>query len=130
MNNNFSPIFGKFDLRRCNNISDFERVRDDNDIPESELDCNKLMGLKKSYDIIFYDMNTFNIIAYIRKGQDEVKYVAELAQFLKDLSPLSLKKDADFSDLELDNILDKISATGVDSLNKKEKLFLENQSKK
>jgi hypothetical protein len=130
MSKYFSPFYLKIDLRICKSAADFERLRDDNNIPVKELSGRKMMELKKTIDIIFYDTQTFCIAAYVSKGEKTVTFVNEFPEFLLSLPALSFVDTFDFSDLEMDIVLDKISASGMNSLSKKEKAFLESHSKK
>jgi hypothetical protein len=45
------------------------------------------------------------------------------------MKPINFVKSYDFSDMDVDTILEKISASGMESLTRKEKSFLESQSK-
>ena len=130
MSKYFSSIYTKLDLRICKTPADFEKIRDDNGIPEEKIDGKRLMALKKDCDFLFYDTNTYCIVAFIHKGEKEIKFVEELTDYFMSLPSLSFKKEVDFSELEIDAILDKISANGMASLTKKEKAFLESDSKK
>lgn len=130
MSKYFSPIYAKLDLRMCKTPADFEKIRDDNGIPEEKIDGKRLMTLKKDCDFLFYDTNTYCIVAFIHKGEKEIKFVKELTDYFMSLTSLSFKKEVDFSELEIDVILDKISANGMKSLTKREKAFLESHSKK
>jgi protein associated with RNAse G/E len=113
----------------CNSVADFERLRDDNNIPVGKLDGKKLMEMKKIADFIFCDSTRFNIIAYIRKDETEVTYVDELAEYFTSMKAITFVKSYDFSDMDLDTVLEKISTSGMASLTRKEKVFLKNQSK-
>ena len=130
----FSPIYAKLDLRMCKTPADFEKIRDGNGIPEEKIDGKKLMQIKKDCDFLFYDTNTYCIIAFIHKGEKEIKFVKELFDYFNSLPTLSFKKNDAVVDvdhqMDIDVILDKISASGMASLTKKEKAFLESQSKK
>jgi len=125
----FDNKYIKIDLRMCNSVADFEKLRDDNNIPVSKFSGKKLMEMKKTADFLFCDSIRFNIIAYINKGTTEVIYVDELAEYFVSMKPINFVKSYDFSDMDVDTILEKISASGMESLTRKEKSFLESQSK-
>jgi hypothetical protein len=129
MSKYFDNKYIKIDLRMCNSVADFERLRDDNNIPVGKLDGKKLMEMKKIADFIFCDSTRFNIIAYIRKDETEVTYVDELAEYFTSMKAITFVKSYDFSDMDLDTVLEKISTSGMASLTRKEKVFLKNQSK-
>lgn len=128
MSKYFDNKYIKIDLRMCNSVADFERLRDDNGIPNSKFDGGKLMKLKKTADFLFCDSTRFNIIAYINKGTTEVIYVDELAEYFDSMKPITFVKSYDFSDMDVDTILEKISSSGMESLTRKEKAFLKSQS--
>jgi len=129
MSKYFDNKYIKIDLRMCNSVADFERLRDDNNIPVGKLDGKKLMEMKKIADFIFCDSTRFNIIAYLRKDETEVTYVDELAEYFTSMKAITFVKSYDFSDMDLDTVLEKISTSGMASLTRKEKVFLKNQSK-
>jgi len=112
----------------CNSVADFERLRDDNGIPATKFDGGKLMEMKKTADFLFCDSTRFNIIAYINKGTTEVIYVDELAEYFASMKPITFTKFYDFSDMDVDTVLEKISTSGMESLTRKEKAFLKSQS--
>jgi len=128
MSKYFDNKYIKIDLRMCNSVADFERLRDDNNIPVGKLDGKKLMEMKKIADFIFCDSTRFNIIAYLRKNETEVTYVDELAEYFTSMKAITFVKSYDFSDMDLDTVLEKISTSGMTSLTRKEKAFLKNQS--
>lgn len=130
MSKYFDNKYLKIDLRICNSIVDFERLRDDNGIPVNKLSGKKLLQFKESLDFIFLDSTRFNIIAYTYKGEKEVVYVDELSEYLTSMKSVTFTKFYDFSDMDVDTVLEKISDSGMESLSKKEKAFLKNQSKK
>ena len=127
MSKYFNNRYIKIDLRMCNSVVDFERLRDDNGIPDSKLSGEKLMDLKETVDFIFCDFARFNIIAYVYKGETKVIYVDDLSEYLTSMKSITFTKLYDFSDMDVDTVLEKITTSGMESLSKKEKAFLKNQ---
>jgi hypothetical protein len=110
----------KLDLRICKTLDDCRRLREDNDIPEELISDEKLFSYKDVVDVFFYDRITFNIMAIIPNGTDKIQFTEDFINHMVDLNPLKFKK----RNLDLDEILDKISSMGLESLNKLEKRFL------
>jgi hypothetical protein len=110
----------KLDLRICKTLADCARLREDNNINEELISDEKLFGYKGVVDIFFYDRFTFNIIAIIPHGTDKIQFTEDFINYITGLEPLKFKK----RNLDLDEILDKISSSGLESLNKFEKRFL------
>ena len=110
----------KLDLRICKTIDDCTMLREDNGISEDLISDEKLFGYKGVVDIFFYDRTTFNILAIIPTGTDKIQFTEDFMNHIMGLQPLKFKK----RNLDLDEILDKISSSGLESLNKLEKRFL------
>ena len=123
----FSSKYIKIDLRIVNSVADIERLRDDNGIPKEKMSPKKVLITKESCDIIFYDATTFYMVAFIYKGETTINYVDELSEYLNSLTSIDFVKSYDFTDMSVDSVLDKIGATGLESLSQKEKSFLESQ---
>jgi len=47
---------------------------------------------------------------------------------LYSMKPITFVKSYDFSDMDVDTVLEKISTSGMESLTRKEKAFLKSQS--
>lgn len=121
-------------------LKSIKSAKDINDILLSNrlmsMDPNKLFLLKtKGYTKVFIDDRTFDIIAFFKKGKKDKtekfdfskSYIKSLTS-LKSISaemPLNLVEN-----LTIDDILDKISSTGINSLTNSEKNFLSENSKK
>jgi hypothetical protein len=129
MKNYFSSKYIKIDLRMCNTIADIERLRDDNGIPKSKMSPKKVMETKGYCDVVFYDAITFYMVAYIYKDETTINFVDEMTDYLNSIKAIDFVKSFDFDDMSVDTVLDKIGATGFESLTRKEKAFLESQSK-
>lgn len=115
----------KLDLRICNSLEDCKRLREDNDIHPDLISDEKLYEYKNVIDIFFYDKETYNIIAVIPTGQTNLQYTDDFISFLTNIEAITYKKTS----LSLDQILDKISSSGLESLNKNEKGFLKKFSR-
>jgi hypothetical protein len=70
------------------------------------------------------------MVAYIYKDETKINFVDEMYDYLNSIAPIDFVKSFDFNDMSVDTVLDKIGATGFESLSRKEKAFLESQSKK
>ena len=110
----------KLDLRICKTIDDCTMLREDNGISEDLISDEKLFSYKGVVDVFFYDRTTFNILAIIPTGTDKIQFTEDFMNHIMELKPLRFKK----RNLDLDEILDKISSSGLESLNKLEKRFL------
>lgn len=112
-------------LTKFNSVSEIEKALSDNNI--TNFCAKKLFEHKKNgYLKVFFDKTTQRIIAYTHKDdKKKIQLQTEFKDYLKNLKSISTKK----KDLSLDNILDKISESGIDSLTKREKSFLETNSK-
>lgn len=115
----------KLDLRVCKTLEDCKRLREDNDIDPDLISDEKLFEYKNIIDIFFYDKETYNIIAVIPSGQTNIQYTDDFITFLTNIEPISYKKTS----LSLDQILDKISSSGLESLNRNERGFLKKFSR-
>lgn len=80
---------------------------------------NKKNGFAK----IWIDKDRMQIIAYTTKKDDSVKFTDEYGDFLSSYVPVDLPRKEE-TPLNLDDILDKISKSGVSSLTLDERDFL------
>lgn len=115
----------KLDLRLCKNIDDCKRLREDNSIDQDLISDEKLFSYKGIVDIFFYDKITYSIIAIIPHGESDIQFTDDFISYLNNIESLKMKK----TNLDLDEILDKISSSGLESLNKIERRFLQKFSK-
>ena len=115
----------KLDLRFCNTLEDCKKLREDNDIHPDLISDEKLFEYKNVIDIFFYDKDTYNIIGVIPFGQSNIQFTEDFLTHLNKIEPLKYKRTS----LNLDEILDKISSSGLESLNKSERRFLRKFSK-
>lgn len=116
----FSDNIIKLDLRLCKSIEDCKHLREDNEIHPDLISDEKLWGYKDVIDIFYYDRVTFNILAVVPCGSDKIQFTDEFVNYLVNIKPLEFIKRT----LDLDEILDKISSMGLNSLNNSEKRFL------
>ena len=115
----------KLDLRICNSLEDCKKLREDNDIHPDLISDEKLFEYKNVIDMFLYDKNTFNIIGVIPTGQSNIQFTDDFITYLEKIEPIKFKR----TNLDLDEILDKISSSGLESLNKSERRFLGKFSK-
>ncbi len=81
--------------------------------------------LQNKYDWfakLWIDKSTMSIIAFNQKKNDSVTISELFVEQLLQIKSIELPK----KEMDLDTILEKISKFGIDSLNDKEKNFLEN----
>jgi hypothetical protein len=129
----FSFELFKIDLRIINTVDNCKRLLKDNDITEDKVSAEKLFALKTTVDIIFFDKVTFSIFAFIRKREKQIEFVKELNDELFEIESIKYVKiepTIQSETLKLDNILEKISTKGMNSLTPREREFLDLQSKK
>lgn len=126
MKNLYSFHFLKIDLDSFQTYEELVEILVVNGITTEKISPRKLFDLKKTYITIFYDPITYSIVAYIKRGQSEIKFVKELIQLFNSTVALS----SEISELTVDDILDKISRRGLDALSTQEIEFLKQNSKK
>ena len=71
---------------------------------------------------MWIDKNTDKIIAFNKKKVDIVMISDSFVEILNNINPVQLPK----RNMDLDTILEKISKSGIESLNVREKNFLDN----
>lgn len=129
MKNLFSINFLKVDLRKLNNIKEAKKLLLDNNVSSDKVCSKKLFANKKIADVVFLDKNTFNVIAYIRKGENSITLVDELTELFMNSKPIEFAKEVYVDITNVDLILEKIGAQGLTSLTKKERNILDDHSK-
>jgi hypothetical protein len=116
----------KLDLRKFNHIKLIE-IGD-----KYEFDNESLLKNKKSgFAIIWYDIESKILVAFTRKKDNNIYYTNFMDEFLDSITEIEMlsRKNRVLEDLTVDNILEKISKYGIDSLTKAEKDFLDNSVK-
>lgn len=129
----YSFNFIKVDLRIINTLENCKRLLSENNISSEKVDASKLFDLKYTLDFVFFDQETFTIVAYIQKREKQIEFVRDLHSEMYDIIPIKyIKRDktGESQNMKLDEILDKISKSGINGLTQYEKDFLDNQSKK
>jgi len=115
----------KLDLKMCKSLKDCKRLREDNGIDDELIWDEKLFEYKNIVDVFFYDKITYSVIAIIPHGDTNIQFTDDFMMYLGKIEPLKFKK----TNLDLDEILDKISSSGLESLNGLERRFLRKFSK-
>lgn len=105
------------DLRMFNHIK-LKEICDSHNIDYDVMLQNKYDGFTK----IWIDKNTDKIIAFNKKKVDIVMISDSFVEILNNINPVQLPK----RNMDLDTILEKISKSGIESLNVREKNFLDN----
>lgn len=104
----------------------------------TNLDYTSVIENKEEFDVLFITASTnmINIFAFIRKGKSKIEFTETYYKFLNDLNFVKtiivegFDEDKDIENVErvmpdIDTILEKITATGLDSLTKEEKNILD-----
>jgi len=114
-------------LNKFKTIEDLSKMLEDNGI--SILDAQKILTFKnEGYTKLFIDSETHKLKAFCHISlKGDIKLCEDYVSELKNMKSLDVVKEP--KDLSIDSILDKINNTGLNSLNKYEKAFLENNSK-
>lgn len=104
----------------------YEKLKDVSN--ELDLDYDVLVrNKKKGFAKIFVNTDLGIIIAYTtKKNKSEICYTGTFDEALSKMKSFEITKDP--VQLDTDSILEKISKYGIDSLNKDEKLYLDNLS--
>lgn len=114
-------------LKKYSTIEDFKQLGIDNDI---NFDCEYLISIKKLYSKIFIEKSTCEIIA-VEMKDGTFNLTNDFTKSLKNIKPISIQnKEVDVDKLDLstiDEILDKINESGINSLTIKEKFILDKQ---
>jgi hypothetical protein len=117
-------------LLRFSELKDFEQLVIDNDL--INLDAQQLYDFSNDgYTKVFVDSDTHKIIGLVHHSvKKEVIFSTDFITDLKNLPSLTIKSREvrDTSEHKrdyLDYILDKISTSGIESLSKKEKKYLD-----
>ena len=114
-------------LNKFNSVEEFDRVLTDNGL--TNIDPKAMFEMKnEGYTKVFFYTETGRMVGFCHNTlKKQVKFTDNF------ISQLRNQKSIDFiaepTDLSIDTILDKISSKGIDSLNRYEKAFLENNSK-
>lgn len=122
---NWSVIL--IDLTNITDVKDLELLIEDNGF--DNIDAIKLMDhKKKGYRKLFFDKQTQATLAYTHiNSSDKIIIQDNFQDFLKKLKPIDFTKDV--KDISIDSILDKINESGIQSLSKREKQFLDENSR-
>jgi hypothetical protein len=121
----WSKSYIRIDLFKMKTVEECEKLLTDNEISEESITPSKLFSYKETIDTFFYDTSNFFVLAIIPKGTKEIQFISEFVEYLNKLKPITSKKTT----LDLDQILDKISTSGLGSLNSTEIRFLKRFSK-
>lgn len=118
-------------LTRFSSAQEFEKMLSDNGI-SNYVESKVLMDLKRDgYLKIWLDNSKYETIAWTKSpNKKEVCFSQNYSSFLKDMKSLSfIHNTQSTSDFNIDNILDKISVYGIESLSLIEKEFLDKSSR-
>lgn len=114
-------------LRRFKSIEDFQNLCDENNL--DNIDAESLYNLMTNgYIKVFLDANSHEVIGLTHTENKRLLQISEeFIVHMKNMPSISLKPK---TVLTIDSILDKINSKGLDSLTKREKEFLNNNSNK
>ena len=113
-----------FDLRKYSSPEELERIAKENNL---SVDSNKLSELASKYSKVYFDRTNNEAIAVQYKGSKELtmtQFCEDKLLSIKCLPPVPINDIT----LNIDDILDKISEKGIESLTAREKLFLKRNS--
>jgi len=118
--NNFLVIH----LNKFKSIEEFNQVLEDNDI--SKVCPKSLYAMKlEGYTKVFLDNQTHEMFAFSHTTlKGKIKFCDEFEDMLK--TERSIDFDKKPKNISINSILDKINEKGINSLNRYEKEFLEN----
>ena len=117
-------------MTRFINLEDFRRMLRDNGL-SAFIEAKVLLNLKHDgYLKLWLDNQTFRTVAWTSSpDKKRVHFSDDYTQFLKDMNSLTFVETSETPLLNLDNILDKIAKSGIESLTTHEKQFLDQCSK-
>jgi len=117
-------------LTRFYDLEDFRKMLRDNGL-SAFIEAKVLFNLKQDgYLKLWLDNQTFRTIAWTTSpDKKRLHFSDDYAQFLKDLNSLTFIEKSESTNLNLDQILDKIAKSGIESLTTHEKQFLDQCSK-
>jgi len=117
-------------LTRFHDLEDFRKMLRDNGL-SAFIEAKVLFNLKQDgYLKLWLDNQTFRTIAWTTSpDKKRLHFSDDYAQFLKDLNSLTFIEKSESTNLNLDQILDKIAKSGIESLTTHEKEFLDQCSK-
>jgi hypothetical protein len=117
-------------LTRFYDLEDFRKMLRDNGL-SAFIEAKVLFNLKQDgYLKLWLDNQTFRTIAWTTSpDKKRLHFSDDYAQFLKDLNSLTFIEKSESTNLNLDQILDKIAKFGIESLTTHEKQFLDQCSK-
>jgi hypothetical protein len=118
-------------LDNFNTDVELSEVLKDAGLNEKGINCKEVLELKTDgYDILYFDVNTGNAIAYHVKGMVKSK-VVPMQPFIQHMCELPCVSEiVSERPLDLDEILDQIKDRGLDSLTARQKTFLDIESKR
>jgi len=95
------------------------------------IEAKVLLNLKHDgYLKLWLDNQTFRTVAWTSSPDKKRVHLSDdYTQFLKDMNSLTFVETTETTSLNLDNILDKIAKSGIESLTTHEKQFLDQCSK-
>lgn len=114
-------------LGKFNTLEDFKRVLSDNGL--HNIDAQVVFHMKShGYTKIFFDTETGRMVGFCHDTlKKQVKFTYNFVNHLRNQKSIDIIPEP--TDLSIDTILDKISSKGLNSLNRYEKAFLENNSR-
>ncbi len=120
------------EISKIKNLSEMEFIVKNSKI---KADPKKMMKLKTStgegIDKIFIDKTTGEILFFVRVGSTKIEMTGSMIKSLSSMkNAIDIINEDDNSSMSLDDILDKISKDGIDSLTESQKKILSSESQK
>jgi len=123
----YKDNFLSLHLGKFNTLEDFKRVLSDNGL--NNIDAQVVFAMKSDgYTKVFFDTETGRMVGFCHNTlKKQVKFTDNFVNHLRNQKSIDIIPEP--TDLSIDTILDKIGSKGLNSLNRYEKAFLENNSK-
>jgi hypothetical protein len=123
--NNFKVI--SISLNKYSTIEEYKKLAEDNNVP---LIPEAMIEMRAKFSKAFIDIKNGIVVAVVRKD-GTFALTEDMEKSLSNIKPLTMKESnsALKLDYEVDDLLDKINEKGIESLTKREKLFLNRNSK-
>ena len=120
------------EISKSLNLSEMEFIVKNSKI---KADPKKMMKLKTStgewIDKIFIDKTTGEILFFVRVGSTKIEMTGSMIKSLSSMkNAIDIINEDDNISMSLDDILDKISKDGIDSLTESQKKILSSESQK
>jgi hypothetical protein len=115
-------------LNKYSTVGEYKKLFEQNNL---SLKAEAMVEMRAKFSKVFIDtVNSIVISVVLKDGSYAL--TEEMEKFLSSIQPLSMKNKNEAFNLNfnVDDLLDKINESGIDSLTSREKLFLKENSSK